>query len=369
MAKRAVSRATDEQFMRLALRLARRGVGRTHPNPPVGAVVVKQGAIVGKGFHRRAGLPHAEVEALKAAGRRAQGGTLYVTLEPCAHQGRTPPCTEAILAAGIRRVVIGVRDPNPHVRGGGVEVLRSAGVVVDEGVEAPRCGELLAPFRKFVLSGLPWVTLKLAASLDGRIATSTGESRWITGEQSSAYVHRLRDEHDAVLVGAGTVRADDPELTCRRRRGRNPLRVVLDGRLRSPLGARVFRTEVAPTLVFTSARAPQRKVAQLRARGVEVMILGESAHLAWPEVLRELGRRGLLSVLVEGGADVAAQALASRSVDRLLLFLAPVLIGADGRPVVGPLGVRQLAEAIRLPPLRVRRFAGDLLVATEWRAS
>lgn len=368
MAKRVDPRETDAQFMRRALRLARQGVGRTQPNPPVGAVVVKQGQVVGQGFHRRAGLPHAEVEALNAAGRHARGATLYVTLEPCAHHGRTPPCTEAIVAAGIHRVVVGVRDPNPHVQGGGIDVLRACGLVVDEGVEEKRCAELLSPFRKFVLTGLPWVTLKLAASLDGRIATATGESRWITTERSRAYVHRLRDEHDAVLVGAGTVRADDPDLTCRRPRGRNPLRVVLDGRLRSPLQARVFQTSVAPTWVLTSARAPKRKIAELRARGVDVTVLGNAEQLAWPEVLRELGRRGLLSVLVEGGASVAAQALAAQGVDRLLVFLAPLLIGGDGLPVVGHLRVRHLAEAIRLPSLRVRRFAGDLLVATEWRA-
>jgi diaminohydroxyphosphoribosylaminopyrimidine deaminase/5-amino-6-(5-phosphoribosylamino)uracil reductase len=361
--------ALDRRFMRLALAQARRGVGRTAPNPPVGAVVVRNGQVVGRGFHRRAGLPHAEVEALSEAGRRARGATLYVTLEPCAHHGRTPPCTEAILAAGIRRVVIGVRDPNPHVRGGGAEQLRRAGLMVEEGVEEARAAELIAPFRKLVTTGKPYVTLKLAASLDGKIATASGDSRWITGEKSRAFVHRLRAEHDAVLVGAGTVLVDDPELTCRGARGRNPLRVVLDGRLRSPLEARVFRTSIAPTLVLTSERASRRKVAALQARGVEVERLGGAAELPWEAVLAALGKRGLLAVLVEGGAEVAAKALAARGVDRLLVFFAPLLIGGDGRPMLGSLGVRRLAEALRLPHLEVRRFAGDLMVATEWRAA
>ncbi len=359
----------DRKLMQLALRLARRGVGRTRPNPPVGAVVAHNGEVVGRGFHRRAGLPHAEVEALREAGERARGGTLYVTLEPCNHTGRTPPCTEAILAAGIRRVVVGVRDPNPGVRGGGVNVLRQAGIEVVEGIEGERCAELVAPFRKWVTSGRPWVTLKIAASLDGKIATATGDSRWITNERSRRYVHRLRDEHDAVLVGAGTVLADDPELTCRRRGGRNPLRVILDGRLRSPLTARVFDTEKAATLVLTSAVAPARKRAQLQARGVEVEEVGAHACLEWEAVLGALGRRGVLAVLVEGGAQVAAQALRQGGVDRLLLFLAPLLIGGDGRPWLASLGVRTIAEALRLPELEVRRFAGDILVATQWRAA
>ncbi|MCX8071855.1 MAG: bifunctional diaminohydroxyphosphoribosylaminopyrimidine deaminase/5-amino-6-(5-phosphoribosylamino)uracil reductase RibD [Candidatus Binatia bacterium] len=358
----------DERFMRLAVRWGRRGVGQTRPNPPVGAAVVKDGQVLGAGYHRRAGLPHAEIEALSAAGAAAKGATLYVTLEPCAHHGRTPPCTEAILRAGIRRVVYGVPDPNPNVEGGGAEKLRAAGVEVTQGVAADACTELIAPFRKFIRTGKPWVTLKLAASLDGRVATATGSSRWITGEKSRAYVHRLRAEHDAVLVGAGTVVRDDPELTCRtRRRAPQPLRVVLDGQLSTPLSARVYDVSRAPTLVLTTERAPRDKVQALRERGVTVVeVVTGGAGIPWEVVLTELGRRELLAVLVEGGPHVAAQALRARGVDRFLLFLAPKLIGGDGRPVIESLGVRDIAEALSLPPLRVRRFAGDWLVATEW---
>lgn len=353
--------------MRLALRLGRRGLGQTRPNPPVGAVVVQNGRVVGTGYHRRAGLPHAEVEALAAAGAAAAGATLYVTLEPCAHFGRTPPCTEAIVHAGIRRVVYGVPDPNPNVSGGGGEKLRAAGLEVLSGVEARACAELIAPFCKFVRTGTPWVTLKLAATLDGRVATATGASRWITNEKSRAYVHRLRAEHDAVLVGAGTVVRDDPELTCRiRKLEQQPLRIILDGQLTCPLTARVFDVAAAPTLVLTSERAPAEKVRALEARGVQVATLGGSPEIPWQAVLAELGRRELLAVLVEGGPNVAAQALRARGVDRFLLFLAPKLIGGDGKPVIGSLGVQEISEALALPPLRLRRFAGDWLVATEW---
>lgn len=356
--------------MRQALRQARRGVGRTSPNPPVGAVVVAaHGAVVGRGFHRRAGMPHAEVEALGAAGNAARGGTLVVTLEPCAHHGRTPPCTDAILAAGVRRVVIGVSDPNPHVSGGGAQRLAAAGIDVKAGVLETACADLIAPFSKFVRTGLPWVTLKLAASLDGRIATSTGDSRWITGPDSRRYTHRLRDQHDAILVGAETVRRDDPELTCRLRGGRNPLRVVLDGRLRLPAAARVLCDKAAPTLIIAGRSAPARRAGISRTSAVEILRLPDRDGVVSPRaLLRALGRRGIVSVLVEGGAQVAAQLLRAQMVDRLLCFLAPILIGGDGHPMLGPLGAEAVQSALRLGPLRVRRFAADVLVATDVRS-
>ena len=359
----------DARFMRLAVREGRRGLGRTSPNPPVGAVIVRGGTIVGRGYHHRAGLPHAEVEALRAAGPRARGATLYVTLEPCAHHGRTPPCTEAILAAGLRRVVVGVRDPNPTVPGDGLGRLRAAGVAVTHGVEAAACEELIAAFRKHVTTGLPWVTLKLAATLDGRIATNTGDSQWITGAVSRRFVHRLRAEHDAILVGAETVIHDDPELTCRVRGGRNPLRIVLDGRARIPPTARVVTTcGVVPTLVVAGRDAPASRIHRLERAGVEVVRLPASTgRIAFRRVLRALGRRGLCSVLVEGGATVAAAAIAAGGVDRLLAFYAPTLIGADGRPMLGALGVRSLRQAPRLGPLQVRRMAGDILVTANVR--
>jgi diaminohydroxyphosphoribosylaminopyrimidine deaminase/5-amino-6-(5-phosphoribosylamino)uracil reductase len=362
-----MSNSDDPRFMRLALRLGRRGLGRTSPNPPVGAVVVADAAVVGRGYHRRAGAPHAEIEALRAAGPRARGATLYVTLEPCAHHGRTPPCTDAIIAAGVRRVVLGTRDPNPAVTGNGMGRLRGAGIEVASGIEQAACDELVAAFRKHVTTGLPLVTLKLAASLDGRIATASGESRWITGADSRRFVHRLRARHDAVLVGAETVIRDDPGLTCRVGGGRNPLRVVLDGRLRVPLRAQVLtNTGATATLVCTGRHAPATKVRRLQQQGVEVLRLPASGgHIGMKQLMRALGRRGIMSVLIEGGATVAAAAITARVVDRVLIFYAPKLIGGDGRPVFAPLGVRRLAQAPRLGRLRVRRFAADVLVATE----
>jgi len=362
-----MARLDDAHYMRLALRLGRRGLGRTSPNPPVGAVVVAGHAVIGRGYHHQAGMPHAEVEALRDAGKKARGATLYVTLEPCAHHGRTPPCVDAVIAAGVRRVVIGTRDPNPKVRGNGAARLRAAGIEVTMGAEQPASDELIAAFRKHVTTGRPLVTLKLAASLDGRIATASGESRWITGEASRRSVHRLRAEHDAILVGAETVLHDDPELTCRVRGGRNPLRVILDGRLRLPLTSKVLTgTQAAATLVVTGKQAPAAKIRQIEARGATVMCLpAKAARVPVQRMMRELGKRNVASVLVEGGATVAAAALAAGVVDRLLIFYAPKLIGADGRPMLGPLGVRRLPQTPRLGPLRVRRLAGDVLLATE----
>ncbi len=359
--------ADDARFMRMALALGRRGLGRTSPNPPVGAVVVRAGKVVGRGYHRAAGLPHGEIEALRDAGRLARGATVYVTLEPCAHHGRTPPCTEALVAAGVRRVVYGIRDPNPRVVGDGRLKLESAGIEVLGGIEEAACAELNAAFCKRVSSGSPLVTLKLAASLDGRIATRSGDSRWITNERSRRFVHRLRNESDAVLVGAGTVRADDPELTCRLRGGRNPVRILVDGRLRVPEDAMLIRTaSTVATIVATSEAAPPAKLARLCRHGVEVWILpGEAGRIELRELLRRLAARGISSVLVEGGATMASEFLAARLVDRLLLFYAPRLIGGDGRPMVASLGIEHLRDALLLGNLQVRRFAGDLLVATQ----
>jgi diaminohydroxyphosphoribosylaminopyrimidine deaminase/5-amino-6-(5-phosphoribosylamino)uracil reductase len=348
--------------------LARRGVGRTSPNPAVGAVVVRRGEIVGRGFHRRAGTAHGEAAALQDAGARARGGTLYVTLEPCAHHGRMPPCVDAVLASGVREVVVGTRDPNPKVRGGGIARLRRAGLVVRFGVLRAECDDVIADFRKHVTTGLPFVTLKLAASLDGRIATAAGESRWITGAASRRLVHRLRNEHDAVLVGAETVLHDDPELTCRLRRGRNPVRVVLDGRLRVDERYRVVRDGKAPTLLLTAAAPSPARRARMEGNGAAIVRLGATAgRIPLRRALREIGKRGVMSVLVEGGADVAAGLLTAKLVDLVYLFYAPKLIGGDGRPMLGPLGVRRLQGAIELPAPAVLRLDDDLVVVAKPR--
>ncbi|MBI4518755.1 MAG: bifunctional diaminohydroxyphosphoribosylaminopyrimidine deaminase/5-amino-6-(5-phosphoribosylamino)uracil reductase RibD [Deltaproteobacteria bacterium] len=349
--------------MRQALRLARRGLGRTSPNPPVGALVVRGGSVVGRGFHARAGQAHAEVVALRQAAGRARGATLYVTLEPCAHLGRTPPCTEAITAAGIARVVFGARDPNPQVEGDGAGRLRRAGIAVVAGVAQADCDDLISAFRKHVTTGLPLVTLKLAASLDGRIATCTGDSKWITGEAARAIAHRLRDQHDAVLVGVETVIRDDPALTCRLPGGRDPLRVVLDRRLRISETARVLTNTGPAATVVATALAGGAKWRRLQVRGVQlVRVPAVRGGVSLRQVLAWLGRAGVSAVLIEGGAAVAASALKARLVDRMVLFYAPKLIGGDGRPMLDALGVRAMREAWELGAVRVRRVGADFMV-------
>lgn len=356
--------ARDEAFLRRALRLARLGTGQTHPNPMVGAVVVKDGLVVGTGFHRYAALRHAERIALEQAGERARGADLYVTLEPCSHHGRTPPCAEAVAAAGIRRVFLGMPDPNPLVSGRGAAFLRERGVAVFAAPDDGPFRRLNEAFAKHVTTGLPWVTLKAGLSLDGRIAPRHGSARWVTGAAARARGHFLRFSHDAILAGIGTVLADDPELTCRHKRAKDTplLRVVLDSGARTPVGSKLVATAGAvPLLVFVSAEADGRRVAALRERGADVMALpaGGAAGLPLGEALRELGRRGVASVLVEGGGRVHASFLAAGLADAAEFFLAPLLLGGDGTPAVGALG--ELSSLARCPRLTFRwvRPLGD----------
>jgi diaminohydroxyphosphoribosylaminopyrimidine deaminase/5-amino-6-(5-phosphoribosylamino)uracil reductase len=353
----------DRRWMARALGLARRGLGRTSPNPPVGAVIVRRGRVVGEGWHRRAGGPHAEIVALRRAGRAARGATLYLTLEPCTHVGRTPPCAPAVIEAGLARVVVAAPDPDPRVRGRGIRAVRAAGIPVEVGVLAREARALTAWFRHFVTRRRPYVLLKLAASLDGRIATARGESRWVSGPAARRFVHRLRDRVDAVMVGAGTVIADDPALTCRVRGGRDPLRIVVDGRLRVPPGARVVRQRSpAPTLIATTAGARAARRRALARAGAEVVAFpGRRGRLRLGGLLRALAARGVVSVLIEGGGELAAAALRERAVDRVLLVLAPVLLGGDARSALGPLAVRRLARAPRLAGGRRSRLGRDLL--------
>jgi diaminohydroxyphosphoribosylaminopyrimidine deaminase/5-amino-6-(5-phosphoribosylamino)uracil reductase len=347
-----------------ALELARRGLGRTHPNPAVGAVLVRDGRIVGEGYTAPAGGPHAEVRALEQAGGRARGADLYVTLEPCAHFGRTPPCASTLVPLGLRRVVIAMVDPNPRVRGRGVRRLRAAGAKVTVGVGAQQASALLAGYRSHVLRGRPLVTLKLAATLDGRIAARGGDARWITGPEARRRAHELRDMHDAVLVGAGTVRADDPELTCRIPRGRNPVRVVVAGaRLDLPPRSRVLDVGAAPTLVVVPAGADPTRAMRLRRRGVAVVAVpGRRGDLECAGLMRTLAARGITSVLVEGGARVAADLLRAGMVDRIVWFVAPSLLGGDGVAALGTLGIERAAGALRLTDVDVARLGDDVVV-------
>ena len=356
--------AADARFMARALALAAEGLGRTFPNPPVGAVFVRGGRVVGEGFHHRAGAPHAEIEALRAAGGRVRGATLYVTLEPCSHHGRTPPCAEALVGLGLRRIVVALVDPNPRVRGRGIAKLRRAGIPVAVGPGAEEARLLTAGYRSRVLHGRPLVTLKLATTLDGRIAAAGGDARWITGPAARRLAHALRDVSDAVLVGAGTVRADDPRLTCRLPGGHDPVRIVLAGpALRLPARARVLARGGPPTWVVAPRGAPAARVAALRRRGVEVLLVpGRRGRVPFAALVRLLGARGLTSLLVEGGGTVAAEALRARAVDRLVLFVAPAILGGDAVAAVGPLGRVRVRDAVRVGGLAVAHVGPDLVL-------
>jgi diaminohydroxyphosphoribosylaminopyrimidine deaminase/5-amino-6-(5-phosphoribosylamino)uracil reductase len=356
--------------MKLALSLAARGAGWVSPNPMVGAVVVKEGRVVGRGFHRRAGAPHAEVEALRSAGEAARGADLYVTLEPCNHQGRTPPCTQAILAAGVRRVIIAAHDPNPQVTGGGAEFLAGRGVEVHEGLLAAEARRLNEAWLHYVNTGRPWVVVKAACSLDGKIATVGGESQWLTGEAARALGHRLRHRVDAIVVGIGTVLADDPQLTTRRPRsrakGRDPIRVVLDSRLRLPLMARLLHLDSqAPTWVATTSQAPPEKIQAVAALGAEVLVLpADAGRVSLPALLEELGVRQVQNLLVEGGAETLGGCFDQRLVNQFYFFYAPKILGGQQAPgMVGGQGIIHLGQAHIARDLSIRRVGGDLLVS------
>ena len=352
--------------MQRALALARRGEGLTRPNPAVGAVVVRQGRVVGEGFHRKAGGPHAEVLALRRAGPRARGATLYVTLEPCSTWGRTPPCTEAILAAGIRRVVAAVRDPNPHHAGRGFAILRRRGVAVTEQIGAEEAADLLAPFATWITTGRPRVVLKLGQTLDGRIADARGRSRWITGPEARRQVQDLRRRSDAILVGRATAELDDPGLLPVPARGRCPWRVVLDSRGRLPLSHRIFTDGRArQTLVLTSAASSLRYRQRVTATGAEVVVVPRErgGGLRPAAVLQALGRRGVLQVLCEGGGRLAGRLLKQKLVDEAWIYVAPRLLGDGARPSVA--GVRWgLAEDAGLRVTDCRMVGPDVLIKT-----
>lgn len=356
--------------MRKALGLARRMVGLTSPNPAVGCVIVRDGRIVGRGATAAGGRPHAETIAIARAGTRTRGATAYVSFEPCAHQGQTPPCARALVAAGVRRVVVGCADPYPPVRGRGVAILRAAGIEVTPGVLAEECRRLNEGFITRVTRGRPFATLKLALSLDGRIAAASGDSRWISSAAARALVHRWRREADAVMVGAGTVLADNPRLTCRIAGGRDPARVVIDARLRCPARARVFgQRSAAPTVLVTTpanaARArrlyggPRVEVLACAARGGEIDLRA---------LMRELGRRGWSKVLIEGGAHLAGAALRAGIVDRVAFFVAPILVGA-GLPAIEGLGPPRIRDAIRLGALAARRVGEDWLLEADLKTA
>jgi diaminohydroxyphosphoribosylaminopyrimidine deaminase/5-amino-6-(5-phosphoribosylamino)uracil reductase len=359
--------AIDEQFMREALALAAQARGRTSPNPMVGSVVVKDGRVIGRGYHVKAGAPHGEVMALDDAGADAKGATIYVTLEPCCHYGRTPPCTKTIIGAGIRRVVAAMRDPNPLVSGKGLDELRQAGIDVTLPVLETEAGTLNEVFIKYITTKRPFVLLKVAASLDGKIATVTGESRWITNERSRLLVHQLRDQVDAVMVGINTVLRDDPLLTTRLPGGggRDPMRIILDSRLRIPCEARVLTASpTACTLIATTPEAPREKRLQLEAAGAKVLIVeGNGPGVPLGLLMDQLGAMPVTSILLEGGGELHSSALRAGIVDKVLYFVAPKLIGGrSAPPAIGGEGFARLEEAVTLERMQIKQLEDDLLI-------
>jgi diaminohydroxyphosphoribosylaminopyrimidine deaminase/5-amino-6-(5-phosphoribosylamino)uracil reductase len=358
---------TDARFMRDALREARKGLGRTSPNPAVGAVVVKNGQIIARGYHKKAGLPHAEVAALAKLGGNAPGCTIYITLEPCNHHGRTPPCSEAVLKSGVSRVVVGMKDPNPDVLGGGCEFLTKNGIEVKTGVLETECRHLNEAFLKYVLTGRPFVIAKSAITLDGWTGTATGHSKWITNEKSRQFVHRLRGQVDAVMVGVGTVLADDPQLTTRikRGRGRDPLRIVLDTHLRTPLDAKIVNHDSsASTLMVVGAHVPAEALERYNKKGVQTLECPiRDGRIDLPVLMGILAEKSVTSILLEGGSSVTGSMLRERLVDKYYIFEAlKILGGGDGIPMVAGNGPKKMDQSLILKNVQVRRFGEDILV-------
>lgn len=358
----------DSRFMALAVLEAEKGLGRTSPNPAVGAVIVQQNEVVGRGYHQKAGTPHAEVNAIADAGQRARGGVLYVTLEPCHHHGRTPPCTEAILRAGLSSVVIGMQDPNPRVTGGGAQYLHQQGIEVRSGVLEEQCRALNYPFIKHSGTGLPWIIMKAGLSLDGRISRRRGQGGALTGPKSKKYVHRLRNQTDVILIGVDTALIDDPSLTTRlvdTLDTRDPLRVILDSRLRLPTDARMLRqNSAAQTWVFCGETACHQKEAQLCDAGARVvrMPTNRAQHLDIMAVFRFLGKQNLTSVLVEGGARIHGAVWGQGLVDELLLFYAPFFIGDLGTPLIENFQLERTPVASIFSHCTVQTLGDDILV-------
>ncbi|OOH70836.1 bifunctional diaminohydroxyphosphoribosylaminopyrimidine deaminase/5-amino-6-(5-phosphoribosylamino)uracil reductase RibD [Leptospirillum ferriphilum] len=365
----------EKVFMAMALDLAMMARDDVAPNPRVGAVVVRKGRVVGRGYHERPGLPHAEVLALREAGERARGATLYVNLEPCCHLNkRTPPCTREILSSGIGRVVISLSDPNPHVNGKGILELREGGVSVETGLLAPQAFAVNRGFLSLMKNGRPFVTLKGAASLDGQIATATGDSQWISGAPSLKYAHQLRQEHDAIVVGVGTVLKDNPLLTTRLpglRKVHHPVRVILDSLGRTPPDSRLFETiSESPVWIMAGEHAPEDRVARLEDKGARIFRLPagpDGKGLRLSSLLAALLESRLLTLLVEGGAQVNGSFLQERLVDSIRLVLAPLLIGGeDALGWIGGRSPKRLVDAFRFPgPLRTRRLGEDLLISVD----
>ena len=356
---------SELQFMHEAIALARKGSFRVSPNPKVGCVLVKKGKIISRGSHQHFGGLHAEINALREAGVRAKGSTMYINLEPCRHYGKTPPCTEAIIEAGVKEVVVGMVDPNPLVNGKGLKELKAKGIRIKLGVLKEECAKLNEPYIKYITQGLPFIILKSAMSLDGKIATPSGDSKWISSEASRKYVKTLRSQVDAILVGIDTVLQDNPGLLSSHSEKR-PIRVILDSHLRIPLDARVLNSR-APTIVVTQKGVDKKRIGNLEARGVEVLQIPKwKKHprrgLDLKFLMKKLAKRGVASILIEGGGKVNASALEMGLVDKVIFFIAPKIIGGENAitPVEGK-GIDRIGEAIKLKNTKIKRFGEDIL--------
>ncbi len=362
------ARVSLETYMRLALKLAARGRGMTSPNPMVGAVLVKQDKIIGRGYHRGPGTPHAEVVALRLAGDKASGATLYTNLEPCCHiQKRTPPCAKTIIQHKVRKVVMAIRDPNPQVRGRGLRELKKAGVLVQEDVLVQEATQLNEVYIKYMTQKCPFVILKVAQSLDGKIATAGGESRWITSEQARTYTHRLRAQVDGVMVGIGTLLRDDPRLTVRigAKQTRQPFRIVVDSTLRIPLDAQIIQQPPpGKTLIATTAQASQVRIRELERRGVKVLVTKEQeGRVDLADLMRLLGEMGMMTLMIEGGSELNASAIRQGIVDKVLFFITPRIIGGqDAKSSIGGVSPKHLSASIPVRDFKIKRIGPDLLL-------
>jgi len=351
------------KMMKRALTLAKRGIGKTSPNPSVGCVIVKDGNIVGEGWHKKAGTPHAEVHALNQAVALAKGSDVYVTLEPCAHFGKTPPCSDALIKAGVSRVVIGTIDPHPKVSGKGVNALKKAGIIIETGVLEQECREINEAFIKHATTGLPFIALKSAMTLDGKTATETGDSKWITGEKSRYLVHKLRRDLDAVMVGVGTVISDDPELTVRHLKGRNPLRIIVDSDLKTPLKSKVIKNNSDNKTILATACIDQSKIDLYKDAGVEVLVCKKSCEMVdLKDMLERMGKQGIQSILLEGGQSLAGNMLKSNLIDKFIFFYGTKLMGGEGKDLFAGAGLEKMSDALSVNIQRVTRSGDDIMV-------
>lgn len=373
----------DEKYMNIALGLAKKGLGKTNPNPCVGTVIVKNDKIIAKGFHKKAGLPHAEIIALRKAGKKANGAFFYVTLEPCNHFGRTPPCTDAIIKAGAKKVIIGTKDPNPINFGKGIKKLNRFGIKTRTGILEKECKKLNEVFTKYVTKKIPFVTIKVAQSLDGKIATNRGESRWITGASARRYVHKLRSQVDAILVGVNTVLKDDPLLTCRhfkshhvttsvrseaepprRGQGRQPIKIIVDSELKTPMRARIFSKESpAPVIIATTKNAKKDRINKFKGKYTIIKTPSKNGNVDLKYLMEELAKRQISHVLVEGGGSVIASFLKEKLADKVLIFIAPKIIGGKDAPTsVEGEGIKKIDNAIQLKDVEFKKIGKDFLI-------